>query len=222
MVKTISLRFFAIILSCFFLCNTNTLSQNNQFFLNQFNQYQDFQNWYNFWVDSFPNVELNKLKFEHKNSHILTGSQSPPDKVHETTNRIFTLNYNKTGNIAIDLYYDVTFLNVLENGSLIVKGRDADPALIIYDRINAHAYYHTSGPTAFYDESVWTSDTSFAIFGVSFWPGQDSFQRFMVLRGFIKKETMMIDVYLSEELPWRSSWTEYMSYKYPDILFDFL
>jgi len=221
MIKTISLPFFAIVLLFVYMGSSNTESQSNQYFLDQFAQYQDFQNWYNFWNDSFPDIDLEKLKFDHKNSFILASGQMSSHRVQELTDRIFTLNYNKMGNFAVDLYYDVTFINDPENGSVIVRGRDADPAFMIYDFNNAHECYYTSGPTAFYDESVWTSDTSFAIFGVSFWPGQNSFQNFLILKGFIGEETIVIDMYLSKEIPWKSNWPEYMGHKYPNIVFSF-
>jgi len=203
------------------MCNTIIIGQNDKFFLDQFAQYNEFQNWYNFWADSFPNTEFNKLKFEHKNSLILKKNPLDSENIEHLTNRSFTLNYNKTDKISIDLYPDVSFIDVSEDGSLLVIGRDADPALKIYDFNNASEYYYTSGPTSFYDESIWTSDTSLAVFGVSFWPGQDSFQNLIVLKVIINRETFIIDIYLSDELPWKSSWTDYMNFKYPTIKLGF-
>ena len=221
MIKTTSLPVLMIFLLLFFMCSANSESHNNQYFLDQFVQYQEFQNWYKFWNDSFPDVDLEKLNFNHKNSLILNSGQLSSDRVQELTDRNFTLNYNKTGNFAVDLYYDVTFIYDPENRSVIVRGRDVDPAFMIYDFNNTHACYYTLGSTTFYDESVWTSDTSFAIFGVNFWPVQDSFQNLLVIKGSIRGDTIVLDIYLSEKIPWISSWSEYMGYKYPNIVFGF-
>jgi len=219
--KDVTLPVFLIILLCFFMCGTKLIDQNDNSFLDQFTQRKEFQNWINFWADSFSDVELSTLKFEHKNSLILIGNQLNSESTEKLSSRRFTLNNNKTGKFSVDLYPDVSFINLSKDGSLLVKGRDADPAFKIYNFNNAFEYYYTSGPTAFYDESIWTSDTSFAIFGVSFWPGQDSFQNFMVLKGITNRDTVEIEVYLSEKLPWKSGWTDYMSYKYPNIKFWF-
>ena len=216
-----SFLYLLIFFLLFFNCDKNTLSQNEQPFLDQFVQYQEFQNWYNFWNDSFPELDIKDLNFNLINSTSLKSSVLLGSRIQELHPRAFTLNFFSNGNYAIDVYPDVSFSYPTENDSIFVTGRDVDPALMIYNFKDSVSYYYTDGPTAFYDESLWLSDTNFVVFGISFSPGQESYQQLLVIKSLIKNGSINIDLYLSEKIPWKSGWTEYMHYKHSNITFKF-
>ncbi len=211
--------FLFVIFLLFSRCNKNTLNQNEQPFLDQFIQKKEFQDWYNFWNDSFPDLDIKNLRFELSSSSSLKKSALLSAKIEELSPRAFTLNFHSNGNFAIDVYPDVSFNYSPENDSIFVLGRDVDPALMIYNFSDSISFYYTDGPTAFYDESLWVTDTSFVVFGISFFPGQESYQQLLVIKSLIKDSLINIDLYLSEKISWKSGWIEYMNYKYPNMVF---
>ena len=218
--KTI-FSFNLVLLLIFFQCNNNSVRQNDQSFLNRYAQYKDFQNWYNYLNDSFPDINIKDIKFDFQRSLSLSGYALSSIKIEELSKRAFTLNYHSNNMYAIDVYSDVGFDYSLNNDSILVRGRDVDPAIAIYNFKDSLSYYYTEGPTAYFDESIWLSDTTFVVFGISFWPGQESYQQLLVLKALMKKESIKIDIYLSEKMPWKSNWSDYMIFKYSNIVLEF-
>lgn len=208
-----------LIFLLFSKCNKNTNSPNEQPFLYQFVQYQEFQNWYNFWNDSFPEIDIKNLNFDLIESSSLESSTLLPAQIKELSPRAFTLNFLSNGNCAIDVYPDVSFAYPSENDSIFVTGRDVDPALKIYNFKDSVSYYYTEGPTAFFDESLWLSDSNFVVYGVAFSPGPESYQQLLVIKSKIKTGSINIELYLSEIMPWKSRWIDYMHHKHSNIVF---
>jgi hypothetical protein len=199
-------------------CANESIVQNKRSFLDEFTHHENFQIWYHFWNDTFPEIDLLNLTFEYSTSYILSNHRLANDKIQEGLNRQFSLNYSPQNQYTIDLYPDVVFDYSSGNDSLTVKGRDADPAFMIYYFPDSLSCYYTAGSTAFFDESTWLTDTTFVILGMSFQPAEQ-YQQIVVIKGTIGEHEANIDLYLSEELPWRSGWKEYMIYKYPQLLF---
>ncbi len=197
------------------------MSQKNPSYLDEYVQYKNFQDWNSFLNEYFTDINIKDIEFNFLRSSSLHGDKLFAAKIQEISKRAFTLNYGNDNFYTIDVYADVSFDYSMDNDSILVRGRDVDPSMAIYNFKDSLYYYYTEGPTAYFDESVWLSDTTFAVFGISFWPGQESYQQLLVIKALLINELIKIDIYLSEKIPWENSWEDYMIYKYQNIVLNY-
>ncbi|MFC2088284.1 hypothetical protein ACFLSX_01660 [Calditrichota bacterium] len=183
----------------------------------------NFLQWYNFWNETFPDIDLKDLTFkktkflQFRNLNSLSGKT-----IYDVETRNFTLIYSPNKKYFLDLYTDVIFEQVPNTEDWSILGRDADPAFTFCSLKDSLTFRYTAGTTSFFDEVMWISDTLFIILGVSFMPGvENSYQKFMVVIGEIKNNSKDLTIYLSQQLPWKSSWTAYMKHKHPNLIVNF-
>jgi hypothetical protein len=184
----------------------------------------NYQQWYIFRNDSFPDTDLKNLKFEKINflqfKHL---NPLSAERINEVKTRDFTLNYSPNQNYFLNIYLDIAFEKIPNVNNRRVLGRGVDPSFAYCSLKDSLCFVYTAGTTSFFEESIWISETVFVILGVSFWPAvDDSYQQFMLITGEIKDNTVDLTIYLSQQLfPWKSNWTEYMQYKHPNLIFNF-
>ena len=199
--------------------NDSSKSYTNEIVLQNLYDNLKFEKWINYWKSEIP--EISNFHIEK----VVYVKKSNPTKANVNywlqarSFRNITLNFSPRKNFIIDLYAHVDFKS--NNDTIYVDGGDIDPYFEILDREDSLQYYFTLGPQVFFDENVWTSDSTYYILGFNLSPNADkekAHSNMMILQWNINRE--IVTIYFSRNYPFKNrimNFLTYMRYLYPEF-----
>lgn len=198
----------------------STDSNKNNLIVEELFENIKFKKWIDFWKLNIP--ELKDYNFEESDT-IKRKYSSKIDLAkwfNEREFRNFTLNYSSDRTFVLDVYTHVGFEH--QNDTIYSMGGDVDPSFVIINTKDSTLYYLTFGPYAFFDESIWLSDSICYILGFSFYDSRkipsEAYSSAFILKWDFNKNSLVL--FKSKKLPYDNklmSFQTYMSYLHPNI-----
>jgi hypothetical protein len=141
----------------------NNHLQKNDKIIDELNQFPQYRNWIDFWKNKIPGIEgfilekTDTVKYKHSTKIDVA------KWLKEREFRKFTLDFSPKGSFVIDVYSHVGF--EYKNDSIYVMGGDMDPSFEIINIKDSILTHISFGPYAFFDESLWASDSICYVLG---------------------------------------------------------
>jgi hypothetical protein len=188
--------------------------------LEQISSHPNFQNWYQFWHERSSYLDIKTLEFTkvQQEEFSLNYRVSLP-RWEDLATKSCILDYSPHQEFMADLYADCEFEKIGNTDSLKFLWGDVDRAFAIISLKDSLSFSRTYGPTVYFDECLWLTDSCFVIIGVSFFPtaiADSAYDQVMLIKGNLS--THFLERYLSQKLPRMFNSLDYMLYKYPVVV----
>ncbi|MCH8034488.1 MAG: hypothetical protein IH950_12140 [Bacteroidetes bacterium] len=179
-------------------------------------EHPKFKRWINFWELKIPELQ----NFIIENTETL--KWRPPHKVkldgwiQEREIRKYSLNFSAKKDYVVDIYSNFVF--EYGNDTIHILGGDIDASFQIVNLTDSVRYWYTEGPYAFFDESIWLSDSICYILGFIIDANAGGYCKVMIIMWDFSRKLLVR--FRSQEFPLYKEYIKvrtYMNYLYPEF-----
>jgi hypothetical protein len=208
--------FVSITLSFTIAQEKNIDSTKNDSITDELYEHPKFKRWINFWESKIPEIKYFIIEKTDTIKWRLPHKVNLNKWFQEKIIREYTLDYSSKKDYVTDIYSNIIFEN--KNDTIYAKGGDIDASFQIINLTDSVRYWYTEGPYAFFDESIWLSDSICYILGFIIDANAGGYSKVMILMWDFNKK--LLARFISQELPLYKEYMKvrtYLNYLYPEF-----